>query len=554
MHYWLPLLLIISVIIIFSILKKRSDQEKKLRKLKEEWGSPKIVNRNINAICRYLTGDDQTYISANTHTDLDIDSLFEYIDRTNSKPGQQYLYKQLHSSEVSDSHFHNFEQVITLIDKDEEVRDRIQLKLSALNSADAYYLPDLFSKKQESLFSPLLTGYIITSPALTILTVVSLFIIPNPYSIMLLFILIITNVIIHFVNKVKIVRYTFSLPQLLILIDVGKWLFKHNIFPVNEDINTSLTYVAKLKSSLSYVNLQNKVNADPTEIFYLFTEWLKMFLAIEPLLFIVSIKRVNKYLDDIRTLYEAVAQIDVAISIKSVRDGSPYYCKPQFTNNDQIQIIDLYHPLIENCVANSINIDNKHGVLVTGSNMSGKTTFIRAVAINALLSQTINTSFSRSYSAPVLKILTSIDINDDLADGKSYFQTEALSVKNIINDADISKTNSLIIIDEIFRGTNTIERIAAAKAVLSYLIKNKNFVFVSTHDLELAELLGNDYKVFSFEEIIGNDRLAFDYKIKEGLLKNRNGIVILKGLGFPDSIIDDANAVSILLRNKYQLQ
>jgi DNA mismatch repair ATPase MutS len=145
-------------------------------------------------------------------------------------------------------------------------------------------------------------------------------------------------------------------------------------------------------------------------------------------------------------------------------------------------------------------------------------------------------------------------MTDDLGDNKSYFQAEALAVKNIVTQTIASKpANSLVIIDEIFRGTNTIERIAAAKAVLSYFIQNQSFVFVSTHDLELAELLGSDYKVFSFEEVIGDDRLVFDYKIKEGLLKNRNGIAVLKGVGFPESIIDDANKVSSLLRAKYNL-
>lgn len=186
--------------------------------------------------------------------------------------------------------------------------------------------------------------------------------------------------------------------------------------------------------------------------------------------------------------------------------------------------------------------------------MSGKTTFIRSVAINAILAQTINTCFATEYKSPALRILTSININDDLDGSKSYFQTEAIAVKNIIDKVISSKpANSLVIIDEIFRGTNTIERIAAAKAVLTYLVKNNSFVFVSTHDLELAELLGADYKVFSFEERVGDDRLIFDYKIKEGLLKNKNGIAILKGLGFPNSIIDNAGTVGKQLRDRYGL-
>ncbi|WP_076374850.1 MutS-related protein [Mucilaginibacter lappiensis] len=557
MYYWLSALFtLIILFIIADYLKGRHLKKKRLSEIKEQWGKPKITQRNFKLIATYLTAaDSQSYISADTSADLDVDDLFNFIDRTNSKPGQQYLYKKLHAPELSESYFNILEQKHQLISKDSSLRELAEFKLSALNSNDAYYLPEVFGKVHSSLFDPLTTLYIRIAPFLTLLFIASLFIVPNQFALLFLFALLIANVVIHFGNKTKVMSYTHSLPQLLILNNVAKWLADHQLFENDHHINQSLTNVDKLKKSLGFINLQNKTAADPTDITFLFSEWLKMFLLIEPLIFIFSISRVNKYLEDIKILYEAVARVDMAISILSVRAGSTQYCIPRFlTDGDRITIKNLYHPLIENCVANSMNIDNKQGVLVTGSNMSGKTTFIRSVAINALLSQTINTSFASEYCAPPLKIFTSINMSDDLGGHKSYFQAEATSVKNIIMEATASKpVNSLVIIDEIFRGTNTIERIAAAKAVLSYFIENKSFVFVSTHDLELAELLGIDYKVFSFEELMGDDQLIFDYKIKEGLLKNKNGIAVLKGLGFPESIIDEANKVSIQLRDKYNL-
>jgi hypothetical protein len=557
MHYWLPVLLILLVILlIIGFLKSNHLKKKKLAEIRERWGKPKDTHRSFKLIAAYLTAyGSKSDIADATATDLDINDVFSYIDRTNSKPGQQYLYKKLHSPEISETYFNTLEQRIEQINKDQALRELTELKLSDLGNNDAYYLPELFSKTHQSLFTPFVTLYIRIAPFLTLWLIISLFIVPNQFALILLFILLIANVVIHYSNKTKMISYTHALPQLLILNNVGKWLADRDLFEKDDITNKSLVNTAKLKKSLSFINLQNKAAIDPTDISYLITEWLKMFLLVEPLVFIFSISRVNKYLDDIKVLYETVARVDMAISIQSVRVGSPHYCIPRIlTGSENIIIKDLYHPLIENCVTNSIHIDNKHGILVTGSNMSGKTTFIRAIAINALLSQTINTSFTSEYSAPPLKIYTSINMSDDLGGHKSYFQSEALAVKNIITEATASKpVNSLVIVDEIFRGTNTIERIAAAKAVLSYFIENKSFVFVSTHDLELAELLGHDYKVFSFEELMGDDRLVFDYKIKEGLLKNRNGIAVLKGLGFPDSIIDEANKVSIQLRDKYDL-
>lgn len=151
-----------------------------------------------------------------------------------------------------------------------------------------------------------------------------------------------------------------------------------------------------------------------------------------------------------------------------------------------------------------------------------------------------------------MSIFTSIRINDNIEEHKSYFQAEALSILNIL-EKSAQQTNSLVIIDEIFRGTNTIERISAAKAILSYLTCHKNFVFVSTHDLELAELLGPEYLTYSFEERAADTRLIFDYKIKAGLLKNKNGIAILTALGYPETIIENANTISNVLREKYNL-
>lgn len=528
-------------------------EKKKLDQIREQWSNPKNVNRNFNLIAGYLTTNNDQYLSGDTASDLDLNGLFEYIDRTSSIPGQQYLYKKLHQPQTSTAYLKSLEKSISNISKDPELRDHAQLKLGNLSNRNAYNLPQLFSQTQQPIFGPLANAYIVIAPWLTAVLIISLFIIPNQFAFLGALAMVLANVALHYMNKFKMLGYTHSLPQLLILYNTAKWLSDHDL--MEADISESLVKVGKLKDSLSFINIQNQIDTDPTDITYLISEWLKMFLAIEPLVFVFSMSRVNKYLDDIKILFEETAKVDMAISIQSVREGVATTCLPKFlAESETIVIKDLYHPLVENCVTNAISIDNKQGVLITGSNMSGKTTFIRAVAINALCAQTINTCFAAAYSAPILRISTSININDNLDENKSYFQTEALAVKNIIDNVIDSKpTNSLVIIDEIFRGTNTIERVAAAKAVLSYLVKNKSFVFVSTHDLELAELLGANYKVFSFEERVGDDRLIFDYKIKEGLLKNKNGIAILKSLGYPESIIDDANTVGKQLRDRYGL-
>lgn len=557
MTSWLPVLLIIFVVfLLISLYKKLFSTKKKLNEITTRWGKPIDSQRNFKSISGYLDScSDENYISQETASDLNMEEVFSFIDRTSSKPGQQYLYKKIYRLETDEIYFAKLEERIDKLNKNQQLREQIELKLSELNHNDAYYLPKLFSKEHKSLFKPLTESYIKISAIIIITLIILLIAVPNQIYLFLLLVMFITNMVIHFRNKRNILSYTHSLPQLLTLIKVGKWLAEKECLEQNDIIKKSLAKVSKLKRSLSMINLQSKANSDPTDFSYLFTEWLNMLLLIEPLVFVSSIKKVNKYLSDIRMIYESIAEIDMAISIQSVRDGLPYYCTPNLVaTEEKMTVKDLFHPLVDNCVANSISSDNSQGVLITGSNMSGKTTFIRAIAVNALLSQTIHTSCTTTYQGPPIKIFTSINMSDNLGEHKSYFQAEALSVLNILNHCSSNEpVKSLVIIDEIFRGTNTIERIAAAKAVLSYLIENKNFVFVSTHDVELAALLGNDYAVYSFEELIGDNRLIFDYKIKEGLLKNKNGIAVLQGLGYPQIIIDDAYIVSKQLRDKYDL-
>jgi hypothetical protein len=556
MIYWLIAGLFIGLIVLVTgHFRSRSLTRKKLANIRERWGRPIESYRNFKLIDSYLFAyGEEANISAETAADLDLDSVFSFIDRTNSRPGQQLLYKRLHCFDLTDDSFNKLERQIEELNKDKGRREHIELKLSELSNNDAYYLPELFSKKHKSLFNPLIEIYIKISPILVITSIIALSITGSQVFFLWLLALLLSNTAIHFLNKKNILKYTHSLPQLLKLINVSRGLIDKAVFDKNEAVKQSLEKVSKLKKSLILINVQNGIMNDPTDVTYVINEWFKMLFLIEPIIFVSSIAKVNKYLDDIKILYDAVAEVDMCISILAVRDGLPYYCKPDFSGTASYFIQDLYHPLIENCIANSISSDNSKVVLITGSNMSGKTTFIRAIALNTLLAQTIHTCCAATYQAPALKILTSIHMNDDMDAHKSYFQAEALSVLNIINNSSVNEPiKSLVIIDEIFRGTNTIERIAAAMSVLTHLIENENFVFVSTHDLELAELLGNNNAVYSFEELINDTGLIFDYKIKAGVLKNKNGINVLHRLGYPQTIIDAAFKASKQLREKYEL-
>lgn len=134
-----------------------------------------------------------------------------------------------------------------------------------------------------------------------------------------------------------------------------------------------------------------------------------------------------------------------------------------------------------------------------------------------------------------------INTEDDLDKGKSYFLTETENVKKVFDRA--ISGNHILVFDELFKGTNTEERISINAAVLKEMAGHNNIVLASTHDNELTSLLDNEYELYHFCEDIENEKLAFDYKIKKGAANEGNAIRILRIYGYPDYIIEEAEEI-----------
>jgi DNA mismatch repair ATPase MutS len=558
MYYFLFTLIVLAIVLtisyIVSYFGKLRAREKNLDKIKSKWAKPVSSRRNFDLIEIYLDADNNpAKLSDVVSNDLDLKSVFNYIDRTNSKPGKQYLYKKLHLPETSIDKLLQLDERVQIVNADAPNRELIELELSKLSHTNAYQIPNLFLKEHAPLFAPVMNFYIKVVPYLILAAIISLLIIPNTVAIIVLGVMFGYNVIFHFASKKKTSGYSDSLPQLLIMHKVAVWLVKNAKTSDTEEIKKSLINLVGLKRTLSIVNFESELVIDSGSPGYAVFQFLKTLFLLEPHIYTNSIKHIGRYREDIEKVYNFVAEIDMLISIQSLREGLPFYNKPEFIDqNAKMEITDLFHPLIERCVPNSLYTRADRGALITGSNMSGKTTFIKAIAVNTLLAQTFFTSCAKAYKAPFLKIQTSIKITDSIEEQQSFFQAQASAILNIVdNSSNTEDVKSLVIIDEIFRGTNTIERIAAAKSVLSYITANDNFVFVSTHDLELAELLDEDFAIYSFEDSKSGRTLVFDYRLKEGLLKSKNGIAILASMGYPESVIEDAHIVSERMMLKY---
>lgn len=166
---------------------------------------------------------------------------------------------------------------------------------------------------------------------------------------------------------------------------------------------------------------------------------------------------------------------------------------------------------------------------------------MKALGINVIISNGLNTSTSTVFKYTPGKVISSMEITDSVIEGDSYFISEVKSLKRIVDEIEDFNGTVYCIIDEIFKGTNTIERLAAGESFLRYLHEKENVCLIAaTHDMELTDLLAGEFEYYHFsEELIGDD-INFDYKIKDGIATSSNAIELLRLYEFPKAVYKEA--------------
>ena len=515
-----------------------------LVKLKINAGKIKGEPFDFNKIERFFLLRDKNHfyqvISDRTFQDLDMNEVFMFIDRTASKIGQQVLYQVLRTIPGNNSRTEKFEKIIDILKENPEVRDELLLEISPLNKRDAYYVSSLFLENY--LQKPKWFWIIPVLSLVSFFSVLLSFIFPQV--IIFLVLLLSVNFGIHYWNKMNLYQYSSSIPQLLKLNQTAKKIVTfHSMKDIEPDVSESIKAIDSLGMQMSLFKLEVKLQSEIGLAVEYLVELVKALFLIEPLVLYNVLKELDLKRAQIQHVYEFVGEIDAAMSIHFLREDLPHFCFPTSASGQkQITALEVYHPLIYQSVPNSIRLHEK-SALLTGSNMSGKTTFIRTIGINTIAAQTINTCFAKTFTAPLLKVHSAIRISDDLLNDKSYYFEEVLTIRTLLEESD-SGAGNLFLLDELFKGTNTTERIASGKAVLSYLNKADNITFVATHDLELAMLLKDTFSMFHFTEIVQDGAIVFDYKIKPGNLSNTNAIRILELNDYPKEVTEEAKELA----------
>lgn len=240
-----------------------------------------------------------------------------------------------------------------------------------------------------------------------------------------------------------------------------------------------------------------------------------------------------KYAPHCEKWFFSLGELESLLCFATMKKVSKHTCFPKFSEIRGVEAKELAHPLIPNAtrVTNQLHIRNNI-LIISGSNMSGKTTYLRTVGINIVLARAGGLVCAKEMELSDLQIITSMRIADDLNEGISTFYAELKRIKRILDAAEQDQ-RTLFLIDEIFRGTNSVDRLTGAKTVITRLSQLKAIGMVTTHDLELCDLAQKIplIKNYNFSEYYEDGKICFDYKIRDGKAKTTNAKYLMELIG-----------------------
>lgn len=491
----------------------------------------------------YLKHSAAHQIDDITWNDLNMDSVYQRMNVSCSAAGDEYLYYRLRTPIYDSTEMEQMESRIIYFMEHGDERREVQAMLYNLGRMGKYsiyeylnYLDTLGERKNLKFF---------LSDILLFASIGIMFV-SFPIGMMALFVILGHNIAGYYKEYRQIEPYLTSFRYINRLIDSAGKLGRSRIEGIAKEQERLKECCRKMKGFVRNTYLivfTEKGNGNPLGIL---ADYLRMIFFLDLIQFNKALYAVRGHMTEIDDMVTLLGRIETAIVIGSYRKSLQGNCcipkiRCEQGENRHLAIENLYHPLLNHPVKNSVSTDK--GVLITGSNASGKSTFLRAVAICAVLAQTIHTCPADSYDAPALRIYSSMSLKDDLTGGQSYYMVEISSVKRILDQVRQAKEDRchvLCFVDEVLRGTNTVERIAASTQIMKMLADDHAICFAATHDVELTRLLNQKYDNYHFEERIEGDDIYFPYKLLEGPATTRNAIALLRMLGYDERIVTEA--------------
>jgi hypothetical protein len=507
----------------------------------------KVNENEINSILHHTNMYDNGAVFSNDKhfysADLDIfgsSSLYQLINRSATAAGNSKLGEWLNAPSEKDIVLSR-QDALKEISLKQDWKADMQARLLFANSKDAIQLNVLFAYLKLPLDIPgekWLSVYIKIAPLLLSAAIVaSIYFAPITFVAVVLgiFNLLILNSKGEIIMKSaaiadKIGQVLADYAVVLKVIEAEKWqsakCTELNQKLNNGQTNKSIEGLAKLINKLGY-NLIMIVNF-VLNVFFLWS--LKQVIAIE------NWKRDNK--QDIETAFDVIAEFEALISLSSLAINYPKWSFPQIADGEAYTITtnNIAHPLISNkySVSNNYELNDAFKIdIITGSNMAGKSTFLRTIGINTVLALSGAPVCADDMTVSVITIVSYMRIKDSLNESTSTFKAELDRLQMLLAAVE-NEHKVFFLIDEMLRGTNSVDKYLGSKAVIEQLISKKGVGMVATHDLQIAELEKKypDYiRNFYFDIQVVNGEMLFDYKMKHGECKTFNASLLLKQIG-----------------------
>lgn len=461
-----------------------------------------------------------------TWNDIHMDGYYQKMNHCITSAGDQQLYAMLREPLQDVAKIEKRHKIIEIIRHDATLQNQLCSPLMAIDSSGKESISALYDG-EIPISKAIYVACIALSTALFISCIMLLF---YPAMISLVFIFGYLNCVIAFKIHKKSAHAYQSALQLYEYVRVLQRLDNtHNgVLKDYFDWQRCLQKLKKIRHSLF-------------EDFYSGDGFFLLFIAnvflLGPITFYRLASQLVAHKQEVLQAVSICGNIDACLSVSCYINHTTV-CDAIFVETKQYHAQGMLHPLIKEPVANDVNLFQS--VLVSGSNASGKSTYLKMIALNCILAQCFGYACARTYEASLFHLYTSMSLHDFLEGADSYFMTEIKAMKRIM-DAAARKEIILCMIDEILNGTNTGERIAASSEILYSFTKTASICMSATHDIELPRILQHHYHNLHFSEAYEDGEMKFDYKVQEGPANSQNALALLEKLNFPKAIILEAN-------------
>lgn len=479
-----------------------------------------------------------------TWNDLSMDQVCEKINTAKSSVGQEYLVRTLKTLLLEEKELSGRAERVSCVGRDPELAARLQKIYKDLGRTKKISLYDYIFRFHEIKPAGNALHYVL---GILLLAAILLVFLRPVIGIIALVVMFVINISVYFKYKAAIEGYFMCFKYIVRMIQAASRILKTDLEKEEpfqklvEGLRSDVKELAPIRRG-SWL-LTNSVSGSLVDVVM---DYVRMLFHVDIIRFNSMRKLAAEKSQTIDHLFCSLGEIETDMCISSFRDTLDHWCLPVFCkgkDHPSLKITGMYHPLTPTVVTNDLSVNRS--VLLTGSNASGKSTFLKQLAINQILAQTISTCLADEYETAFCKVMSSMALTDNILNGESYFIVEIRSLKRIFDE--IGKEEQVPVmcfIDEVLRGTNTKERIAASSQILKQISGMNALCFAATHDIELTRILESYMDNYHFEEYVEGNDVRFDYKLKEGPAKTRNAIRLMKAYGFDPSITDAAEQLA----------